>query len=561
MNKIKIISVLLASLLVISCTKESSSGGAGASGLLSSPLLSKIAPSSFTFMIWNGDSDAYKKFKKSPWGQSAKNGWLDWAEKMPESAKDESLKSLVLALKESGLLSTSENQPDIAKEFVGYAGFDSEKKVAQVGLLISAASGVNLKDKIGAIEKVLKSENIEAKHQSIANNDGLAIVLPAVVSAKSPIKGFYLAASADLLSIGSDLSIVEKSFAATPANGADKIVHTPQFEKLVAASPAGSDQFLFGYIDAQALVKLVPELAPDATEQAKAQLEQFPIDGAIMTKAMGETPADFIAVATSGKSDEQKRLLAALGGTSGADSIKNAPAAISLALSLDGGIIAGIKAAALSDVPEEAQAAMKDELGAIDGLKSLGLGVLNGSPTSPFPGVIISLQSSDPGALQNIIKKQLSGLAAGTGMPVADWQDKQVEGVKVSFVQSPMVGLGVYLSQTSDGLVLSSSEDTAREVILAGKDKKNALLATLPTDAAQMVNQSKMLLAAYGNFDKIASTIESVQGSLSAFTGGQSGLDSTTVEALRKIGSVLVAVNFDQGMFKIQSHYTKSGKQ
>ncbi len=544
---------LVASVSFVSCSKKGAELSSG--GLLESAMLAKVPPSSMFFSIMNMTSSAFSSFKASEWGYNPSE-LLEKADKLADQA-GQGGKTFVNAIKATGFIRTSKDAEETISEMVLFGAFDDATKLPMAGAYFSAASGKELKSSVQRVSKSLKESGVPVKDDTISGNPAIEIsTAPPGAAPGMPFGAIYFAASDSTAAISTNKAVIERAFS-DAKDGLSKLSLSPEFGKVKSLLPSASQQLSVSYVAIKEIAAKASEFLPPMGEGAP-DLKTIPVDAVLVSGRMSDTPSYLIAALTTAKTPSQDKIISNLGGGNAADPLVQAPAESSFVLGFDGALLAGIKAAALEKAPPTQQEMLKEQLKPLDGLKSLGIGVVGAAGASPFPGILISLNTANGEALEQAIKSNLSGAVASSGMPVSDWQDKTVEGTPVKYIQSPMVGLGVYMAKSGTGLVLGSSDDVIKLAILAAKAKSSALAASLSEDSQRLISETKSVLTAYGNFNRIADAIESVQGSLAAFTGGQNMVSADQTANLRKVGIMLSSVYFDSGILKIETTYSKA---
>ncbi|MBX7137851.1 MAG: hypothetical protein K1X83_07685 [Oligoflexia bacterium] len=540
----------------LGCSKSNTGSSAGgAAGLIDADIVKLVPADTVGFLVWDTASDAYDRYRKSAWAGSGDNTFVGMLEKKMGSNDTSALNALLKAMRTAGLIPSTKDEKPQVERGVLFASMSAEKKKAGLGCY-AFTNAKDLGAKISALESVLKSENIDVKRGKVAGRDGLIATLPVPVDDSFKLNTLYIVGADGKLGAATDEAAIEGLFAA-PAAGAPAsgLLVSPRLQRIRAAAQADNSQFGVGFLDLTALFKIAPQLAPSGPDTPK--VDQIPVESVYFSQSMDESPHSVLLVATAPKSEEQQRWFGGLEGKGLGDSAAGAPGGTAALIGLDGRLLASIKSAALSEISPQEQAAFKDQLALLDQIQSFSLALVNASPSSPFPGLALSFEASNPTALFDTVKQQLGGALASSGLPLGTWSDKEIDGVKISFIQSPMVGLGVFMGVAKNRLLITSSEEGATDLIGAVKDNKKSLAAQVPAKSKELLSENKPILAAYGNFDKIAATIESVQGNLAAFTGGASGLDQEAINNMRKMGSFALGMNFQQGIFKIQSSYDK----
>ena len=219
----------------------------------------------------------------------------------------------------------------------------------------------------------------------------------------------------------------------------------------------------------------------------------------------------------------------------------------------------------------------------LNAISEVGIGVGAVTAGSMFPSLSFYTVTNDSQALIEETKKSIeSGLSADNnsmGGFVSPWQEKNIDNHKV-FVKMSPIGVGGFLtkkklSANKDLVILSSSEDSLKEILNDGnciqtencsasatedKDSSSSSLRTkilensisTPNEKGEKYIRSNFLFI---NFSKIASIFQSVQGTLSLFTGGKQGVPPSIIETLSKTGSIFSEFNIDNNSINVNLNF------
>ena len=88
-----------------------------------------------------------------------------------------------------------------------------------------------------------------------------------------------------------------------------------------------------------------------------------------------------------------------------------------------------------------------------------------------------------------------------------------------------------------------------------------AVLSSLPAAAQSVTSVANLILCLRLNFVAMGDLLNSIQGSLAMFTGGQGQAAYPELDALRTMGGFTLAASFNEGVLSVQTHYEAPAKQ
>src|SRR5690606_13013640 len=123
---------------------------------------------------------------------------------------------------------------------------------------------------------------------------------------------------------------------------------------------------------------------------------------------------------------------------------------------------------------------------------------------------------------------------------------KMVDKREVEYILSPL-GIGLFLTATEDTVILATSEDTLSRTLQSQTGEGLQL--------ARNTNQEINLAQFYLNAGGIVKLIESLQGSLTMFTGGVAILAPGDMEAVRSLAITSGSVEYIDDMILSRSRH------
>lgn len=231
-----------------------------------------------------------------------------------------------------------------------------------------------------------------------------------------------------------------------------------------------------------------------------------------------------------------------------------APEGSVIFLNLPGKLIS--KLSALSPSSKDGQPLLEDNQEIIKGMAndfftntgSIGIGVGPLKPGAMIPEAYVIIESDDPAATASkmqLIKSLITTTPAGDFLK--DWQTKKIENVDVEYSNASLFGAGLYFIKTAKGLIITTGENVAVDLIKNFNTKGGKSLSTslhsenkdFAFDLNKEINETGAInssLVYHIDFTALSSLIQSIQGTLSVFTGGKSLVPTEMIESLRKVG-------------------------
>ena len=282
------------------------------------------------------------------------------------------------------------------------------------------------------------------------------------------------------------------------------------------------DQIAVGVLGATGVIEALRSLHPDGDMPA---LDSLPLTSASLIQKAIKHNDKFehllsAVLNITPKNDEQKKHFDEIAQSTSTThyTLGGSVFQISLNNALTGALVDG----GLASMDEEQRAALPS-VDLFKGISRLSFGVI-GATAENFPSLYIEVEHKDAKGFKELLHDELKTSLASQ-MPSDQWKQKDIGGNSVSYLTSPF-GVGAYLSTKNDSshssVVLTSSEDAMKKIL------------TSPSESAS----SPTGVVGYGTFDcaEFGKTLESLQSSLSMFTGGEQFLSNEELVTLKSLG-------------------------
>ena len=547
---ITFISLLVLTLYIASCSKKKAPQIS--SSLLDATILRELPTDTFAFYFWKASNPAFKKLTSSEFSSSQKSFLFSSLE--TTNSKNKELTEIISTLEKFNFLtgtedaaypidsavlfsSTSEASTDQV-EFGAYFLF--EKKINNVQLISKLKEASN------------KSTNLP-EQITIKDSTGFSILLNETPNTPAPSTLYVAATKYRLAFTSSKQNLVSFLSASTP-DGISKIKLLPSFKKSLLSLNLSNDDFAFGYINPEPIVHLSESAAPNTP--LALLLKQLPILAVAFANGMDSSPYFKAVLPVSPKNEEQTNLFSRMRNAPPTNALSNAPDDTMLLLDINGAIIDeiidGIQRS--REVPQE----IKESVANLSESNSLSL-VARDNPSGNFPDLALILSSKNSEHLHDLLKNTIEEAMKSQQSPMManKWSHKDINNQPTDFFLLPLVGIGVYLTDIDNNLLISTSETMSSDLIDTITEKKNNLIVKLDSKHKDLVNRKQLLYTQFINFPALASTAKRLSQTLSIFTGGKPAFDTKQLDAYDKLGISVVTTRYEKDTFFIEGKHSK----
>ncbi len=530
---------------------------------LSATIIGEIPKDSLGFIQWDLTSTAYANLAKSPWG-----GNSSFFSNLELASQEEN--KFLDALKRAGIdPQKRETYEPILAQGVGFLApaADVNEKLA-LGLLLQSKAGVNLGDKFGILKQELQNAGKKTEDISSGPVSGFRVDISDAPQAGQPAaagatgKYLYLVWSKDRGVFSNSKTLASTVLVSTSRQN-PALVDSADFKSMISQLPAVSSQFGLGYLGVADLLK---HLEASGTPIPDAQLKNFPVKAIASAFSMGEAPQTDLKLLVKPEGAEQQKWFAVLN-TSQSDKVLPAvPSNPFLFLSLDGETLKRAKAN-LGDLAKSGQPQADAVLAAVDQLQRVAIAASIapvGQSMFPVPNVLIVAQASSPDQVQKALADATAFAVNSSGMMQAVWQEKDIDGVKVRAMNSPL-GFGMYLASKGNLVIASSTEPQLKAslaTIASGKGFESALAPRIQKTLAKDMALANLYL----DFNELGSMMENLGGMLTMFApqqgeSAQKFLAPENIASIKKMGRFVGSLTVDKNVISITSYYQATPAQ
>lgn len=540
------LSAIFVLLVLVSCTKKPESP---AEGVLGGKMLARIPATSVFFFATNTSLPAFKELKESPSyavGARLPGAFEEAVSAMEESAASPDSRALLDTLKKSGLVPASGSTEDSFEETVLFG--DTTEGKLNIGIYASSKSAKGFSDALASLVTGLRSLNVETSEETFQKVKGFKLRL------KDPelsriFEYAYAATDGERIVFATSRSLVDNLFADSPS-GLAQLKSQPAFQDVLKGLPPLSRSFTFAYIDSQKFLDALATMPGGA--EATAEARSVPVRAAAFTGSFDEVPTGDVSIAVKSGEGANKELLDALKSRSSQPLFRKLPSDLLLFAGFDASLLTKAGSAAeVSGHPEEAkQLQMNQEK--ISELGNMAIGLRMNDRQSPFPELIVAAEDRKPEASIAQIEETVSSLLTAFGMPSTPWGEKEIEGVKAKFWNSPL-GIGIFAAASDGVLFVTTSEAALGDVQKTSRGKGKPLSGVVNKKFSEEVEKTQPPVLLFADFRKLGDLAETTQGTLSAFTGGASQIDRKQIDDMRRMGALAVAFSWGDPCVKIHA--------
>ncbi|MDZ4786747.1 MAG: hypothetical protein SGJ02_11800 [bacterium] len=513
-------------LAFVGCTKKQESS------MQSSSLLDLLPKETIGLVIWNTESEGFKKFKATPWAES----------QIPINSLDQpELKTTLNVLNRIGLINTSKETIDSISEGIGFATIETINQITMFNfaLYTKARSGEDLTGFVLKIRSELSKEGIVVKDFSKSGREIIGITLNTKMEGYP--KQLFISSSKEILAAATSEALLEKPFLLEQVKTTVPFLDSPEFKDAsTKAKIKGS--FLMASLNLSELVGPMTSIAESI--DPKLNLKELPVKFISFDRSFKASLTDSIRFVFDPKTEEQKKIFGFLKASSSVALLKSTPKEILFTIQLDGPTLASISQVELADVPNKSL---------LEKITRLAIMAKAGTTATLFPEITLVAESSDPKELADTLSNQIKSLIDSGGMPFSPWKETTIEGNKINFSLTPL-GIGLYIANINGKLVASSSEDGIKSIIALTKSSDSFYTEASKRDAV-ILTEVGSVSSGHLDFEKLGDTLKELQGTLAMFSGGAANMDPDVVTKLKKLGKMDFAVTYSDFKLGIETVY------
>lgn len=544
--------LVLAALFLFSFSACSKKGEQGAGeGALGGKLVQNVPATALFFFTTSTATESYQALRKSPL-YSAGTQLSGTVEDVLHAAgigeaEATGPEAAMKALRDAGIVPGGKTDAGLFEEVVVFGDVEEGRIVLAVAA--SAAPGKDLQPALRSVVDALQKADVEIKDEAFGGINGYRLKV------KEPAEDAffqyaYAAASQSQMMLSTSKSILKSFFDGSARKGLPDLKTRPLFQEAMKGMPSLARSYSFGFLDMEKFKEAaasVPSLQNSVTE-----MKNLPVDSSAFSSAFEGSLLTDVSVVTRPKTPEDRKWLEPLAVRSSQTLIGKAPASLFFSLGVDGQIFKKLADAAKESAQgtQGGQSMLPDEN--VPDMKELMLGMRMNETGSPFPDILVAADTPEAGAITKSLEETLGGLAAMTGMPVSQWSEKKLGKATVRFINSPM-GIGVYLTALNNIALLGTAEGVVADMVKSTEGSAPVFSTRLSPRNLDYIKREQPGIFLYIDFPRVASVLDTFQGTLAAFSGGNSAVDRAQIESLKKMGTFSLGGSWQEPLLKVHT--------
>lgn len=555
-SRLLVAGCLIGGLATVSCSRKEEAGSSSSSSSssavapkidFSGSLVGYLPQETVGFFLWEGKHPAYQKYLSSPWGSTKSN-----LASIMDSA-DEKTKAVFDVLTKVGLdPKDPKTWKGLFAEAVVFATKGAGTNEPAFALAFRTDSSVKLAQVFEGLKKAIPADGATVTDLKLAKGTGVKIQAKDAAPNAHPI----FVAWNDNFGVFSTSEWVPTSLFASNGSAVPPVVSSALFTKSIVGLPENAARFGTGYADVRALTEVAEKVGGAPAGEAPVPSD-VPVQAVSFAIGMDDAPRSHARVVyDEGKtaSNQWFKSLNTSESTSVAAAVPTKPL---LFLSIDGQTAKRLRDAAVAaqgDSPAAKMAAQ--QLAFLDSVKRIGLAVRTapmGQSLLPVPDMMLVFDSTQPAQTAQQIQTLVTQAMGASGMPPMPWTDTKVNEVAVKSMVSPL-GVGMFLA-SSKNLVIAATTEGQLKAALGGSGFTKGL-----APRAEAVFASEQSVGnLYLNFAEVASMLESMGGMMAMYAPQDQNaakfMQPENIEAIRKMGTVVGTMKFENGLIGIDSFY------
>lgn len=550
-----ILSAAVLAALVVGCSKEekgaeqkqASSSASDTKVSLQKTIATMVPEQAVGFFVWEGKHPAYDKLNKSAWGSSESDITKMLQDSNPQMAEvREVLQGIGLDLNNKD---TWRNVFSQAALFIAPAA--EAGKQGAVGLVFQSDPSVKIGEKLAALKTQLAKKEMEVQDLKLTGGTGFSLLDKSDGAGEKVFLGWK-----DNTGVFGSSDWVVDSVLTSKGDKLPAIVSSPNFSRAAQGLPDDSVRFATAYVDFQRATEVADRLGQAGAESVqKIKAADLPLKAISIGMAMDKSPETSLRLIYDPAS-KTKGWLGALSSSSSGELLSVVPGKPLVFLSLDGKTLRQVKELALAGMGEAGKA-YGSQLSFLNDVNRVGISAranAAGQSLLPIPDMLIVAESANPAQTAQQLQTVVGAAMSSSGLPAMPWQDKQVNGVTVKSMMTPL-GVGVFVASTKNLVLVASSEGQIQSALGGGTFVKG-----MPSQVEQVFAKEQSLGNLYVNFEEIAGMMENMGGMLSMYAppdanGQNQFMQPENIQAMKKMGTVVGSVTLEEDAIGIKSFY------
>ncbi len=511
--------------------------GETSSSLHTNQLLHRLPEDSAAFYLMDFDGKGFQN------AQKAKKTLFDKSSKLlsntPEALSTlvdhqpfrETWAALIKASQDSELIDSSDGTTKLHKFFTHGVYFLSSEDtndgaVPHIGFIGENRAQDTARNLLASLKQSFESEGLACDLLTNSKTSTLTVTIPNIS------RNTFFVATDTFFGFATNKDDLTQLSLPSALPGRESLVMSKEYLHLTHELTPLPDTIGVSFISYQRVYPLLRYLSKALEQNDSLSVDLLPIDSILIQDSFSSSRLMNIKLGIQGKNKIQNDLLQTFNGLDLDHTPISFPSDTALALKIH-----TLAAQSQSNSFKSFSPALSKISEAIHAML---FGFRANNTGSPLPDIFLTLSLQRSTDAIPLAKEIVNELLRTFNLP-PQWNSKTIDDTPVYFFTT-LIGAGVYIAQDTDSQVLlaSTSETGIRDLLNATKSKtapmKKIFGELLDTNSKQLP-----LSSLYIDFDKTASLIDSITGTLSMMTGGSSQLSSELDTSLMRLAGHLGA--------------------
>ena len=347
-----------------------------------------------------------------------------------------------------------------------------------------------------------------------------------------------IASSKNYLAVSSSANLANQLFAKLDKSKKFDF-NSENYQRLRSKTPS-SDEFGLFYCDIQKIVQLAPQLG-FIDEQYKALLNLIPRQVLANFRMTDKLEQDFSMHLPKAEMPEELKNIFSYPAK---NAWRNFPEKSFLAVNLNLNFLQRAFAYFAKLSPDKSLNEFMQFFPSSPEQQSSISFSLNNTNITGYPDAQLVVSAPGSDKLVQRFKTILGSQSAKSGLNKMDWQSKQIAGQATDFIATPF-GVGLYLTETEDKLLLASSESALGSLLNPNNTLGNRINKELPAAA----DKPTAIFSSYIDYTEIYKIFMNFRNMLGMFIPPDSKQEANAVfeqlESLKRMGSIYFNSSYD----------------
>ena len=531
------------------CTER----GQSSKDLLANELLKKLPDTTVAFSLVDFNGSGYQNLQKSleKTKLSSKSQNLSASNIIPNLIEDrpllDVLKNIIKASKDSGLISP-DGHSQLQKFFhQGIYFLSNGAPSAQALLHLGFLGKHRTKESALMLLKNLESSFVNSGFQCNQKIEGNSTILS--VSMPSFPKRIFFFVDELYVGFATQKAILTQLGQHERPATHDSLVTSEEYLRVTSDISPIPNPLGISFISLKKLVPQLEHVSSSQLKQASLSWNSLPMDSIFIQDSFSDQRLVDIKLAIKTDRHAQLEMLETLS----ASEFKRSPVLLpSNAAFILTSNVSTSKADPTAKIPSALRNTSPSVSKLLKAVTSISLALRTNESGSPVPDVFLSMSVKEGKQVVTEAKELAGNLMMMAGIS-PQWFTKKIFDTKVDFFNT-LIGAGIYIAQEegTGALLISSSEMGIRDMLQAVQKETNPFKKKF-TNVLSANSNAHNLSSLYIDFNRTASLMDSINGTLAMMTGGNSPLhEALDTSWMRTLGFLGANAGYSKGIISIR---------